>query len=697
MIARRGDERGGMREYAGSTMPRTESPATQLLRWGPAGCILAALAAVLITLAVGGGAAPLTIGDPGPLVRWGLPVLRLGFDLSAALTVGGLSVVLFACSREKPEFERGMSLVQGGAIAWTISSILVGVLTYLDVSAVPFSGSADFGVGMWFFFTNLELGQMWLMATVMIAALTMIVVAVRSKWGILLATALAFLCLWPVATLGHVAGAASHELAVGALTLHFTGAAVWAGGLIAVTVLVWLGRRDEDAPARRLALIERYSSLALIAFFVVAGSGFVTTVVNVGDLSRLFTTAYGGIVITKILLLCTLGGFGILQRRFFIDRMRAQRAGKDAGTGRPLTWLLTLELVVMGAVSGVATALGRSPSPQPQLTADQLPDPTPAEILSGDPLPPPFTASRLLTEWSLDPLWSALAIIGLIFYVLGMRRMIRRGDGWPWWRAVAVTLGVLLFLYNVNGPLYVYGRFLFSFHMTEHMVLSMIVPIFLVIGAPMTLLLRACHPRKDGSLGGREWALLLVHSRWGKFFAHPIVAGINFAIALLVFYYTPLFRWATYDHVGHMWMILHFLIVGYLFVESIIGDDPARTRASYPLRLISLILVMTFHAFFGLSVMTGTGLLVADWYGATGRDWGPVTALADQQLGGGIAWGIGEFPTVILAVIVGLQWFNHDEKRARREDRRADRDEDAALREYNERLRKLAERDGTIA
>lgn len=669
------------------------SPATlQLLRWGPAGLILVALLVATVSLALGGGAAPLAIGDPGPVVRWGLPILRLSFDLSAALAVGALCIAIFACSREKPEFERAMTLAQGGSVAWALTTLLTSIFTYLDVSAVPLSFDASFGTGMWYFFTNLELGQMWLMATVMVLILSTIVFAVRSRWGTLLTTGYALLCLWPVATMGHAAGAASHDLAVGGLTVHLTGAAIWVGGLIVVTMLAVAARADDDRDARCLALVERFSQLALIAFAVVTFSGIVTAFVNMTDPAQLFTTSYGLIMFAKILLLVVLGGFGVLQRRFLIGRMRT-RLAQGSSTAAALAWLLGIELLVMGAVSGAAAALGRTPSPQSPVTADQLAQPSPAQLLSGDELPPPFEFSRLFTEWSLNPIYTALAVLGLVFYFIGMARLRRRGDAWPVWRAVSVTVGILIFLYNINGPLYVYGRFMFSFHMTEHMILSMIVPIFLVMGAPMTLLLRAVKPRKDGSMGGREWALHIVHSKWAQFFSHPIVAGVNFAIALLMFYFTPLFRWATYDHVGHMWMIAHFLIVGYLFVESLVGDDPARTRASYPMRLISLVLVMTFHAFFGLAVMTGTGLLVADWYGATGRDWGPATAIADQQLGGAIAWGIGEFPTVILALLVGLQWSRSDSRKAAREDRRAERNDDAELRAYNERFKRLAEKD----
>lgn len=667
---------------------------THALRWGPAALLVVAIAATFIAYIATGGAEPLVVGDTGPIVRWGVPLGRLAFNLTASLTIGALVMAVWAASRTQPEFERCLVIAQGASVAWTLSSIYATIVTYLDVSTIPFSADAEFGQGLWYYLTNLEMGQMWLMATVMIAMLTTFIFASRSAWRVLLTTIFALLCLWPIATLGHAAGASSHETAVGANTLHYTAAAVWIGGVLVLAMVT-----PRIKPKRRLALTERFSDLALLAFVATAFSGVVASFLNLSALSDLWTTGYGGIVLTKTVLLVILGGFGVAQRRFFIDRMRAQfQDGFDAKAAgplsrQPLAWLIAAELLVMGAVSGAAAALGRSPRPQPQITADQLPDPTPAQLLSGDALPPEFTASRLLTEWRLDPLWTLLVLMGMAFYILGTARLRRRGDRWPWWRVASFLTGCVILLYNVNGALVVYGKFMFSFHMTEHMILSMIIPIFLVLGAPMTLLLRAIPARTDGSMGAREWALKIVHSKWAAFVSHPIVAAINFALALLTFYYTPLFRWSVADHVGHMWMIAHFLIVGFLFVESLIGDDPMRTRASYPMRLIALILVMTFHAFFGLGVMTGEALLVAEWFGATGRDWGPATAIADQQLGGAVAWGLGEFPTVILALLVGLQWAKSDERAAKREDRNAERTHDAELNAYNEHLRMLAERD----
>jgi putative copper resistance protein D len=280
----------------------------------------------------------------------------------------------------------------------------------------------------------------------------------------------------------------------------------------------------------------------------------------------------------------------------------------------------------------------------------------------------------------------------LFFYLAGVWRLRKRGDAWPVYRTILWTLGLLLLFYITNGGVNVYEKYLFSAHMSAHMVLTMAVPLLLVPGAPVTLAARAIRKRDDGSRGGREWILLAVHSRFAAIISNPLVAAGLFAFSLWIFYYTPVMRWATTDHVGHEWMIAHFLITGYLFVQSLIGIDPVKYRLAYPFRLLLLLGTMAFHAFFGLSIMQMNGLLLADWFGAMGRTWGD-TPLADQQVGGGIAWSIGEIPTVILAIVVAIQWSRSDERETRRRDRNADRTDDAELRAYNERLARLAERD----
>ncbi|MDP3208540.1 MAG: cytochrome c oxidase assembly protein, partial [Rhodoglobus sp.] len=381
----------------------------------------------------------------------------------------------------------------------------------------------------------------------------------------------------------------------------------------------------------------------------------------------------GVLVIVKVIALLALGSLGAIWRRTAIARAGA--------TARWFWGLVGAEIIFMGIASGVAAALARTATPVQEFVPSI---PTPAEILTGSPLPPPPSFTNYFTLWNFDLLWMLACAFAIFFYVAGVVRLKRRGDRWPWYRTALWIAGIGMLFYITNGGINLYQKYLFSSHMLGHMALGMVVPILLVPAAPITLALRTITKRTDGSRGPREWILLVVHSHLFGILGNPFVAASLFVGSLWAFYYTPLFDWATSNQIGHQWMIVHFLLTGYLFVQSLIGVDPAPNRAPYPIRLLTLLATMAFHAFFGLALLSGTAMLLPEWYGAMG--WPTIDALADQRVAGGIAWSVGEIPTVALAIIVVFLWSRSDGRESIRYDRQADRDGDAELEEYNRML-----------
>ncbi|WP_402463090.1 cytochrome c oxidase assembly protein [Isoptericola aurantiacus] len=629
-----------------------------------------------------------TFSDPGALARWGLPVATVLAEVGVSVTLGCL--VAAACLVPPGAAQRRLLDVAGwAAAAWAVAAVVELVLQYSVVSAL--SPAADsFGTGLGQFVADVDLGKI-LVAIVALAALTSgVALAVRGPVGAMWTALLPVAALTAQSTTGHASGAADHYLAMGAMWLHLVGAALWVGGLAALFVLV-VGRFD-DVAARA---VRRYSPIAAWCLVTVALSGVANTWIRMEHLSDLLTP-YGVLVLTKTVLLGVLGLIGWGYRTWVIDRLQGTGRSTPAGPAQPslarrLFWqLLAVELLVIGAVSGVAVGLGSSAPPVP----DDVPvDASPAFRLTGYPMPPEPTASRWLTEWALEPVFGLACLAGIVVYVRWAVRLRRRGDRWPVGRTLSWCAGMLVLLWTTNGAAAVYGRVTFSGHMVQHMTLAMLVPLLLVLAAPVTLLLRAVPARKDGSRGPREWVLALVHSRVGELLARPVIAAVLFAGGMIAFYYTPLFGFALTNHLGHMWMIVHFTLVGYLFANALVGIDPGPQRPTYPMRLVLLFATMVFHAFFGVVLTTGTSLLVADWFGNMGRVWG-LSAIADQQHGGGIAWGIGELPTLALAITVAIQWTRSDEREARRRDRQAARDGDAELTAYNDMLAKMAEREG---
>ena len=644
---------------------------------GPAALLFVALTAAVFALQFGGGVEAELIADVGPVVRYGLPLAKLMVNLGVAGAIGALALATFALSREKPEFSITMDVAAGSAAVWTVASAATGFYTFLFVYQQPIAFDDRFGALLAQFLTETEPGQAWLQTTLVAAAVTVLCFAVRNQSVLLVMLVVAVLGLIPMSDLGHTGGTDTHDAATSATWLHIVFAAIWVGGLLTLA----LTARTLDS-GRIVPVLARYSSLAILCFTVVAASGYVSAEIRIGTLDNL-ASPYGVLVLIKVGALIALGIFGIAQRRFMIARMQRD----DAKGRRWFWWLIAAELAFMGLASGVAAALARSVTPQTEVAASDLAEATPAQVLTGSPLPPPLTVERLFTLWNFDLVWLLVCAFLIFFYVAGVLRLRARGDKWPVLRTVSWVAGVLVLFYITNGGVNVYEKYLFSTHMLAHMTLGMMVPVLLVPGAPITLALRTVRKRDDGSRGVREWLMLIVHSRYFSILANPVVAAVLFAGSLWVFYYSPLFRWATVEHVGHQWMIIHFLATGYLFVQSLIGIDPVPNRPPYPLRLVVLLATMAFHAFFGLSLMTGTGLLLADWYGAMG--WG-LDALADQQAGGGIAWSVGEIPTVALAIAVAVMWSRSDARESKRYDRKAERDGDAELEAYNAMLAERA-------
>jgi putative copper resistance protein D len=645
---------------------------------GPAILVGTALVALLAGLAFGGGAAGLQLGDAGPFVRWGLPIAKLIVNLSAAGMVGVLVTALFTLRAGEREFDVVLDTASIAAAVFTVAAGVTGFLTFVNVFNPTLDAGPVFGAQIGRFLVETEVGRTWLITTVAGAALTVLTFAVRSWPATLVVTAVAVAALVPMGTQGHSGDDAFHHEAMMALILHIIGAAVWVGGLLLLVVV-----RPLLSRGRLADVVARYSSIALATFMLVAVSGTVRAAIGLQDWTALLSP-YGMILAVKVVALVALGFFGVWYRARLIGTMpTSDRVGRSFWT------LVVFELAVIGLASGAAAALARTPPPNPT----PLPvTPSPAERLTGAPLPAELTIDRWLTAWNIDLLWAVVAGFAVFFYLAGVWRLQRRGDAWPVYRTIMWVVGMILLVWVTGGVVNVYQDYLFSMHMVGHMLLTMAIPALLVAGAPVTLAARAIRKREDGTRGGREWILWAVHSPVARILTNPFVAAGLFIGSLWIFYYTDLFRWSLYDHLGHQWMVAHFLITGYLFVLSLIGIDPVPYRLPYAGRLLLLIGIMAMHAFFGIAIMMQSGLMVAEWFGAMGRTWGP-TPLEDQYTGGGIAWSIGEIPTLILAITVAIQWNRSDDRETRRRDRHADRTGEAELQEYNARLLELAARD----
>jgi putative membrane protein len=287
---------------------------------------------------------------------------------------------------------------------------------------------------------------------------------------------------------------------------------------------------------------------------------------------------------------------------------------------------------------------------------------------------PDFGPASLFTEARPELVPLLLVLVPGCLYLYGMRRLTARGDHWPVGRTLSFVVGGLgtIALATMSG-LAAYDESLFSAHMVQHMLLSMVATVFLALGAPITLALRTLP------LAGRRAVMAVLHSRVAALLSHPLIPWLLFVSSPFALYFTGWYE-ATLDHrLLHELLHLHFLVVGSLFFWPLLGVDPVPGRSGHPFRVLLVAATLPFHAFLGVAIMSvepdGRGLLAPEHYL---RLHTLSEAVYQQQLGGGLLWASGDLVGLLFLGVLVTQWMRASEREALREDRRLDRLEAAS-------------------
>ncbi|MCO8276757.1 bifunctional copper resistance protein CopD/cytochrome c oxidase assembly protein [Actinoplanes sp. TRM 88003] len=622
-----------------------------------AAAVVALVAALRFGGAVDGTVLP-GIPSPGPVTEWALPVLTMVATVLGVLTVGLTATAAFLLPGDgRSVAAHGWVLLRRTtwlALLWAATSAALVVFTVSDVLGLPVERLGRSSIVSFAFSVSQGQSLMWQVGLAL-------AVAIASRAGLSRGTAavtagLALAAVLPPTFTGHSAGAGNHQLAVSSLALHVLAASLWVGGLAGL-LLVRRHRRFAETAAR-------YSRLALACFAATAISGLVNAGVRLGDWPALWSSRYGALVLLKVLALLAVGAIGAAHRARTLPALRS-------GTPWAFVRLAAGELIVLSAAVGLSVALSRSPTPVPETAVE--PDPL-VELLGFDQPGPP-TAVRMLADPLPDMFFLTVVAAGILAYLAGVRRMRRAGHPWPVSRT-ASWIGGLLLLGAITGlGVARYAYVLFSAHMVQHMVLSMVVPILLVGGAPVTLALRTLRRPADPQVrGAREWLLLILHSRVMRLLSHPLVALGIYVASLYGLYMGGLLGTLMRYHLGHLAMLVHFVLAGYLLFWVLIGIDPGRRRVHPALLVIVHFLAMVAHAFFGFVLLQSTTVIADDWYTAAHPPWA-ASPLDDQHLGAGLAWAFGELPAAAILLLLVRQWIRSDEREQSRLDRAADRAE----------------------
>lgn len=557
---------------------------------------------------------------------------------------------------------------------WLLGAVGTIIFTLAQILGTSITDAFDLTV-IRSFLTQISLGKYLAFQALMALVVLLFSFTSRKIEALIILLGLSIAGLVAPVFESHAASGGSHMLVVGSLVVHVIALSLWVGGVIA---LAFLSAQD------RAAAVPRFSQIALWSAIAVVISGSVNAWARLNFVDA-WNSSYAFVVAGKIIATTVLLLIGYLHRKTL--------SNKDSINWVAFARLISVEALIMLVTVLMGTWLSTNSSPD----RPGVQEFNPALAIVGIPTPPPPTWSRILLSYEPNALMIGILTLMVALYIKGVVVLAKRGDKWPVGRTIAFALGITATDFATSGGLGLYAQFSFSYHMTAHMVLGMIAPIGLVLGAPMTLALRTLpQGRNSDERGVRGSLLAALHSKPGIFFTNPIVALAIFDGSLFALYFTDLFSVLMQSHTGHLFMSLHFLAAGYLFFSIIIGIDPNPRKVHYLVQIVILFGAMSIHAFFSVALMSSTTLIDGGYYASLQTPW-LGDSLTDQKLGGSIGWAMGEIPILLALLATFIQWVREDKKETNRIDRAADRaaamGEDDELAQYNKYLSELNQRD----
>ena len=289
------------------------------------------------------------------------------------------------------------------------------------------------------------------------------------------------------------------------------------------------------------------------------------------------------------------------------------------------------------------------------MLALHLAAPVAATVLS-----PPVTLHQLLTGFQTDALilpTYGIEVALVVWYVACVRRLRQKGRHWSPWRTASFVAGLACVFFVTGSGIASYDDSNFVMHVVQHLVLMNVAPIFLGLGAPITIALQAATRPLQSRI------LRVLNSRPVSIVTFPVMAAAISYVTMIVYFLTPAYSFSLRHPLFHDYTHLHFLLAGCIYWWVVIGVDHSRWRMSFPAKLAYLASGIPVNAILGIALVNSR--LSIDPAAHT---------VSDTHAGGAVLWGIGELILIAGLAIFFVQWSNYDRREAIRTDRRLERE-----------------------
>ncbi len=262
------------------------------------------------------------------------------------------------------------------------------------------------------------------------------------------------------------------------------------------------------------------------------------------------------------------------------------------------------------------------------------------------------------TAWNTNPLPTVLLLMAAYLYMNGLANWERPSHPVNNWQKASFFFGLFLIFVALQSPLDPIADHMLSFHQVQHFLLRMMAPLFVLLGAPLTPMLR----------GLPVWALQGIvkptvkneHARKAyNLLTNPVFTVGFFMGSLYLWQFPGAFNLALRNDAVHALMHLTMSASGFLFWWVIIDPKPHRSRLHYGLRVLYLGLIVLPNTVLGAAITFSKSLLYSA-YAEVNQPY-DISLMTDQQLGGLMLWVPGDMMSVLAAGVVMIMWYQREE------------------------------------
>jgi putative membrane protein len=252
-------------------------------------------------------------------------------------------------------------------------------------------------------------------------------------------------------------------------------------------------------------------------------------------------------------------------------------------------------------------------------------------------------AQIALTDFTVHPSTViGLAGLGALYHWRARQRPAESKDGSPTTgqRATFYTALALIF-FSLNGWLHdLSDGYLFSAHMVQHLVLTLVAPPMLILGTPGWMLRPALR-----------WPVVGPLARW---VTSPARCFAIFNVVLVAWHLPPMYELAMRHHSVHIVQHLCFMTTAVLMWWPVLSPLPELPRLSYPGQMLYLFLLSIPMSLVAVCIGYADTLLYP-YYASAPRLWG-ITPMQDQMIGALVMWIPGGLFFFAIISVVFFKW-----------------------------------------